>query len=73
MSVTSRSCQGHLKVTARSRQPTKVKIVSFCCFLLQFCLFEMSMMVETYLGPNTEVYTKKHISRGYRGNIRVRR
>ena len=23
------------------------------------------MMVETYLGPNTKVYTKKHISRGY--------
>ena len=30
--VTSRSCQGHLKVTAKSNQPKSVKILSFCCY-----------------------------------------
>ena len=55
--VTPRSCQGHLKVTAKSNQPKRVKIVSFCSYCSNSvhlrCLWVMT--IETHLvgTPNT--------------------
>ena len=50
--VTPRSWQGHLKVTSRSNQHKGVKIAYFCCF----CSIEISMIVETQLATNNELY-----------------
>ena len=46
--------QGHVKVISRSNQPRRGKM--FLLFLLQLYQFKMSMMIETHLGPNTEVH-----------------
>ena len=46
MGITPRSCQGHIKVKSAKRGQN----ISFLLF------FRMSMMVETHLGPNTEVH-----------------
>ena len=49
MSVTPRSSQGHNNVkSAKKGKNSK--------FLLQLCMFRMSMMAETHLCPNTEVH-----------------
>ena len=72
MSATQRSCQGHLKVTARSNQLKKDENNLFLLFFLQLCPLKMSMMVQTHLEPNTELSqthfkTLKGFYRGWKG------
>ena len=43
--VTPRSWQGHIKVTGRSNHLKNVENSLFCCFLLQLCSLEITMMV----------------------------
>ena len=62
--VTSRSCKGHLKVTAWSNQPKIVKIVSFRCYCSNSVHLRWLWLLKPTQAP-TRRYTK-HISRGYR-------
>ena len=55
LKVKLRSSQGHIKVKS-------VKKGENSKFLLQLYLFRMSIMVETHLGPNTEVH-QTHLER----------
>ena len=63
--VKSRSSQGYIKVkSAKKGENSK-----FLLCLLQLYYFRMSIMVETHLGPNTEVHqTHLKILQGLGGN-----
>ena len=51
-----RSFQGHLKVTAWSNQLKMDENNLFLFLFLQLCPLKMSMVVQTYLEPNTELH-----------------
>ena len=62
------SCEGHLKITARSNELKTVENSLFCCFLLQLCSLKMPMMDWNWPRPQHGPISKH--PRGYRGIIR---